>query len=111
MDGVRAMTEVETVLTAARELLLRTSWDPTVEARDDAGQRIAAVWKAKSYSLVGAITHVCHDDKAIAKVVCEVLGSGGLTMPVQLTKWENAAGRTLDDVVALVDKALEVERG
>lgn len=100
------MGEVAAVLTRAIELLQRTSWDPTCEARDAEGRWIEAVWPAKSYSLIGAITHVCHDDKLIARIVVDVLGSEGLTAPVQLYAWEKAGGRTLEDVLALVDRAV-----
>lgn len=104
------MGEVATVLTQAVELLQRTSWDPTCIARDGDGNRIEPVWAAKSYSLIGAITHVCHDDKLIAQIVVSVLGSDGLTAPMQLTHWEKAPGRTLEEVLALVDQALAKDR-
>lgn len=101
--------DVRRALERTRALLLEKRWDPTSCARDADGKRIEAVWPAASYSLCGALTHATEGDaKLNCRLTVEVLGSGdhGLTRPQQLTHWENAPGRTLDEVLALIDLAL-----
>ncbi len=100
--------DVRIALERVRELLLAKRWDPTACARDADGKRIEAVWPAASYSLSGAITHACAgDEKLDAHITVKVLGSGdhGLTRPQQLTHWENEPGRTLEEVIGLIDQA------
>lgn len=103
------------VLSAARELLLRTSWDPECEAKNEAGERVAAVWPAKSYSLIGAITHVCFDDDMISRLVVNQLGTGAGGIPgivgMQLCTWEKSPGRTLEDVLGLIDEWMKRKGG
>lgn len=99
-------------LERTRALLLAKRWDPTACARDAEGKRIEAMWPAASYSLCGALTHACAgDDKLDAHLTVKVLGSGehGLTRPQQLTHWENEPGRTLEEVIGLIDQALAVQ--
>lgn len=103
------MTDDLAALRAAKALLQRTSWDPAEEALNDKGEHIMAVWPAKSYSLVGAIINATTGDaKLCCKLVIDVLGSGsmGLTSPQSLNHWEAEPGRTVEDVHALLDRAI-----
>jgi hypothetical protein len=100
------VSEVADLLVAAGDVLLRTSWDPTCEARDASGAHVGAVWPAKSYSLVGAIMHAAEgDSRLVCQVVVNVLGSNGLTRPTPLNTWENEPDRTVEDVLALLERA------
>lgn len=98
--------DVRLALERVRELLLAKRWDPTACARDADGNRVEAVWPAASYSLCGAITHACAGDaKLDCRITIDVLGSDGLTKPKQLTHWENEPGRTVEEVIGLIDQA------
>jgi hypothetical protein len=108
------------MLSEARGLLLR-GWSLGAQARDDAGSVVAA-WseRASSWSLLGALLaswHHYHEDlnedvvghstdaRALGDAT-EALGEA--TGTAGLDQWNDAPGRSLAEVVAAVDRALEL---
>lgn len=103
------LAERASFLRDAKKLLRTTGWDPRHEATDTNGNRVGAIWTAAAYSLVGAINHCSHGDaKSLAYLAIDLLGSKGITSPLPLNQWEQAEGRTHEQVERLIDAGLVV---
>ena len=112
------MSPAAAMLSQARDLLLK-GWCQGVQARDGSGGEVPA-WssEAASWSLLGAvlaswnaaardISVVGHslDARALGDAT-EALGQA--TGTAALDGWNDAAGRTPAEVIAAVDRALEL---
>jgi hypothetical protein len=107
------------MLMEARGLLLR-GWSQGAQARDERGHIVPA-WSrdASSWSLLGALlaswqTHneALHEDFVAHSMDARALGDamaalGDATGSAALDQWNDTEGRTLADVLAAVDRAIE----
>ncbi len=109
------------MLSEARGLLLR-GWSRGAQARDAAGSVVPA-WSAdaRSWSLLGALLASWHrqnedtmdldfvahgfDARALGAAT-QVLGE--VTGTASIENWNDDAGRTLAEVIATVDRAIEL---
>jgi hypothetical protein len=108
------------MLGEARGLLLR-GWSLGAQARDDEGSVVPA-WgdRASSWSLLGALLaswHLYHEglseDVIAHSADARALGDatealGEATGTAALDQWNDAPGRSIGEVVAVVDRALEL---
>jgi hypothetical protein len=114
-----AVDTAAAMLMEARGLLLR-GWSQSAQARDASGHAVQA-WsqEAASWSLLGSLlsswyrhNESLHDDFVAHSMDARALGDamaalGTATGSADLDGWNDAEGRSLADVLAAIDAAVE----
>ena len=96
------------------EALIRRGWTSSVPARDSGGRRVEAkAIDAVSWSLFGALAAVSRpmsdewQDAVKTLVVAAQCSMPQCSTPVDLLDWSEAAARTQEEVLAVVELALK----
>jgi hypothetical protein len=106
------MVTVTDTLTKAKALLMDRGWTQSAFARDKDGKPIMSKDEtATCYCMLGAIQASCcqrWDGCYAVAAVAEVMSSEGGRLP-DLAFFNDYPDRTLDEVIALIDKAIQAQ--